>query len=62
MQRNQSWLLVVAGIVAAIIFVALTVYFGAAATDHPRVKHMILFIVLAIVSLLVVWFSYPKRA
>jgi hypothetical protein len=61
MLRNQPWLLVVAGIVAALIFIGLTVYFGTAATDHPRVKHMILFAILAILSLLVVWFSYPKR-
>jgi len=62
MNRNQTWLLVAAGIVAALIFAALTVYFGAAAADHPRTKHMILFLALTVLSLLVVWFSYPKRA
>jgi uncharacterized membrane protein len=62
MPRSQSLILVAAGIIAAIIFVLLTVYFGAFAAGHPRAKHMLLFIVLAVVSLLVAWFAYPKRA
>ena len=62
MTRTQSWILVAAGSIAAIIFIALTLYFGVAAAEHPRGKHMILFGILALLSLLVVWFSYPKRA
>ncbi len=60
MSRSQSLLLVAAGIIAAILFLLLTVYFGAFAAGHPRAKHMLLFIVLAVVSLLVAWFAYPK--
>jgi hypothetical protein len=59
-QRTQTWLPVIAGIVAAVIFLCLTVYFGAAAAGHPRFKHMLLFVILAVLSLLLVWFSYPK--
>jgi membrane-associated HD superfamily phosphohydrolase len=62
MTRTQSWLLVGAGVIAAVIFLVLTVYYGAEAAGHPHVKHMILFILLAIVGLLVAWFSYPKTA
>lgn len=60
MTRSQRWLLVVAGVVAAIIFLALTVYFGVAAAGYPRFKHMLLFIVLAAASALVAWFSLPE--
>ena len=62
MKRDQSWLWVAAGIIAAIVFLALTAYFGLAASEHPRIKHMVLFVILAGLSLLVAWFSYPKRA
>lgn len=58
--RTQRWLLVVAGTVAAVVFVALTVYFAAAAPGHPHAKHMLLFIVLALASALVAWFSLPE--
>ena len=47
------------GIILAIIFVALIVYYSGFAPAHPRVKHDILFIVLAIASLLLTWFSWP---
>jgi hypothetical protein len=62
MTRNQGLFVVVGGIVAAIIFLLLTVYFGVAAAGHPHVKHMILFVLLAAVSLLVSWYAYPKHA
>jgi hypothetical protein len=62
MTRTQSWLLVAAGIAAAILFLALTYYFGAAAMGHPRIKHMILFLALGGLSLLVSWYAYPKSA
>jgi hypothetical protein len=55
-------LVVIAAIIAAVIFLLLTIYFGAVAGGHPRVKHMILFIALAVISLLVAWFTYPKSA
>jgi hypothetical protein len=57
--RSQRLALVAAGIVVAIICLALTVYFGVAAAGHPRAKHMLLFIVLAIVGALIAWFAYP---
>lgn len=59
--RQQRLLLVVAGVLACIVFVVLTIYYGTAATGHPRVKHMILFIVLAVLSLLVSWFAWPAQ-
>jgi membrane protease YdiL (CAAX protease family) len=61
MERNQSWLPVIAGVVAAIVFALLMIYFGAAAAGHPRVKHVLLFLILAVASLLVVWFTFPKK-
>ena len=60
LSRTQRWLLVAAGAVAALIFLALLVYFAAAAPGHPRIKHMLLFIVLAAASALVAWFSLPE--
>ena len=62
MDRSQSRLIAVAGLAAAVIFVLLLIYYGVAAAGHPHVKHMILFLFLALVSLLVSWFSYPKAA
>jgi hypothetical protein len=62
MEQKQSWLPVITGIIAAIIFALLMVYFGAAAAGHPRVKHVLLFLILAVASLLVVWFTFPKKA
>ncbi|MGI8550670.1 MAG: hypothetical protein ACR2PL_07765 [Dehalococcoidia bacterium] len=59
LSRSQRQLLVLAGIVAAVLFLALTVYYGVAATGHPRAKHMVLFIVLAACSALVAWFAAP---
>ncbi len=59
--RQQRLLLVTAGVLACIVFAVLTIYFGTAATGHPRVKHMILFIVLAVLSLLVAWFAWPAQ-
>lgn len=61
MTRSQSMLLVLAAVIAAIIFLLLTVYFGAMAAGHPRFKHMLLFVVLAVLSLLVAWFAFPKK-
>jgi hypothetical protein len=60
-EKNQSWLPVIAGIIAAFIFAILMLYFGAAAAGHPRVKHVLLFLILAVASLLVVWFTFPKK-
>jgi hypothetical protein len=51
--------LVAAGALALVVFLALTVYYGVAATGHPRVKHMVLFIVLAALSAIVAWFAWP---
>jgi hypothetical protein len=56
----QRWLAVAGGIVAAILFIGLTIYYGTAAPGHPHVKHMILFIVLAVASALLAWFSFPE--
>jgi len=62
MTRMQSWLLVAAGLVAAIVLLVLTYYFGVAAPGHPHVKHMIGLLVLCGLSLLVSWYAYPKSA
>lgn len=58
--RQQRLMAVAAGVVGIILFAALTVYYAAAATGHPRVKHMILFIVLAVLSAIVAWFAWPS--
>jgi hypothetical protein len=62
MERSQSRLIAAAGLGAAVIFLLLMLYYGVAAAGHPHVKHMVLFLFLAIVALLVSWFSYPKAA
>lgn len=53
--------LAVAGIVLAVIFLALIVYFTGFAVGHPHVKHDLLFIVLMLLSLAVTWFAWPSR-
>jgi hypothetical protein len=57
--RQQRLLLVAAGVLALAVFVVLTIYFGVAATGHPRAKHMILFAALAVLSAIVAWFAWP---
>jgi hypothetical protein len=49
----------VSGAAGCVLFIALTVYFATAANGAPRVKHIILFVALALISALVVWFSTP---
>ena len=46
----------------AVVFVILIVYFTAFASHHPRVKHDVLFIVLALGSLLLAWFAWPSTS
>lgn len=60
MTRSQRWLLVAAGIAGVVLFAALAVYYAAAADGHPRVKHMILFLGLTVISALVAWFALPE--
>ncbi len=62
MARAQPYLTVAGGVGVAIVFVALAIYYATAAAGAPHLKHMILFVVLAVLSLIVSWFSYPKRA
>jgi hypothetical protein len=59
MTRTQRLWLVAASVLGFIVFIALTIYYAAAASGHPRVKHMVLFIALAVLSLIVAWFSMP---
>ena len=49
-----------ASVAAFVVFIALTLYYTVAATGHPRYKHMLLFVVLAVLSLIVGWFSLPE--
>ena len=56
----QRWLAVAGGIIATILFLGLTVYYATAASGHPRLKHIILFIFLAAASALLAWFSLPE--
>jgi hypothetical protein len=45
-----------------IVFAILIAYFSAFAAHYPRVKHDVLFIVLALGSLLLAWFAWPDSA
>ena len=60
LSRSQRTGIAVVGIVLAIVFAILIVYYSGFAPAHPRVKHDILFIVLALASLLLAWFSWPS--
>ena len=62
LSRSQRMGIVILGIVLAVVFAILIVYFSAFATAHPRVKHDVLFIVLALGSLLVAWFAWPSAS
>ena len=48
-------------LVLSLLFILAAVYFAAAADGHPRVKHVLLFIGLAVVSGLAAWFTLPPR-
>jgi hypothetical protein len=61
MSRAQPYLMVAGGVGVAIVFVALAIYYGTAAAGAPHLKHVALFVVLAVLSVIVSWFSYPKR-
>jgi len=60
MTRSQRLGIVAASAVAFVVFIILTVYYAATASGHPRVKHMVLFIILAALSAIVAWFSLPE--
>ena len=48
MARAQPYLTVAGGVGVAIVFVALAIYYATAAAGAPHLKHMILFVVLAV--------------
>jgi hypothetical protein len=58
--RQATWktLLGIAGIVICLVIAA---YYATAASGHPRIKHMLLFIGLAGASALYAWFTLPPR-
>ena len=60
MTRSQRLAVMAASALGFVVFIALTIYYATAATGHPRVKHMILFIVLAALSAIVAWFALPE--
>jgi len=45
----------------SLLFVLVALYFATAADGHPRVKHVLLFLGLAVVSALAGWFTLPPR-
>jgi preprotein translocase subunit SecY len=60
LSRTQRMAIVIVALVLAVGFAANIVYWSAFATDHPRIKHDILFIVLTLASLLLAWFAWPS--
>jgi uncharacterized membrane protein YccC len=62
LSRSQRMGIATVGIVLAVVFVILIIYFTAFAAHHPRVKHDVLFIVLALGSLLIAWFAWPSTS
>ena len=62
LSRSQRMGIATVGIVLAVVFAILIVYFSAFASHHPRVKHDVLFIVLALGSLLLTWFAWPSAS
>ncbi len=58
--RGQRTALAVLGIVLAIVFIGLIVYYTGFAKGHPHIKHDVLFAVLTVASLLLAWFSWPS--
>lgn len=59
--RGQRTALAVGALVLAVIFAAGIVYYTGYAPDHPHFKHDLLFVVLAVGSLIVAWFAWPSR-
>ena len=62
LSRSQRMGIATVGIVLAVVFAILIVYFTAFAAHHPRIKHDVLLIVLALGSLLVAWFAWPSAS
>jgi hypothetical protein len=62
LSRSQRMTIAGLGIVLAVVFAVLIVYFTAFAAHHPRVKHDVLFVVLALGSLLIAWFAWPSAS
>lgn len=56
---RQRLALFAAGVIAATVFIALSIDFATTAAHAPRGKHLILFVAHAVVSALVAWFAYP---
>jgi hypothetical protein len=48
-------------LIVSLFFVLVALYFATAADGHPRVKHVLLFLGLAVVSALAAWFTLPPR-
>ncbi len=59
LSRSQRMAAAVVGVVLAVVFVILIVYYTAFAAGHPHYKHDVLFAVLTLGSLLVAWFAWP---
>jgi hypothetical protein len=62
LSRSQRMAAAVIGIVLAVVFVILIVYYTAFAAGHPHIKHDILFVVLTLASLLIAWFAWPSSS
>lgn len=59
LSRGQRLTLVGVALVLALVFAANVVYWTAFAPGHPHLKHDVLFVALAVASLLVAWFAWP---
>ena len=59
--RSQRMVIAIGAIVLAVIFASSMIYWTGFAPEHPRIKHDVLFFVLALGSLVIAWFAWPSR-
>ncbi|HEY7270131.1 MAG TPA: hypothetical protein VH951_09915 [Dehalococcoidia bacterium] len=61
MNALSRWKNAALGLLALVVCLALAAYYATAAHGHPRVKHILLFVGLAVISALFIWFTAPSN-
>ncbi|MCA1669727.1 MAG: hypothetical protein LC793_20520 [Thermomicrobia bacterium] len=59
---QQRWIIVVVALIVAVVCLVAFIYWVAIKTNHPWLKHSILFAVLTIISLAVAAYVWPRTA
>ncbi|MHB8647053.1 MAG: hypothetical protein ACYDAR_14785 [Thermomicrobiales bacterium] len=58
---QQRWIIVAVALVVAVVCLAEFIYWIAIVVNHPWLKHWLLFAVLAVLSLGVAAYAWPRK-